>query len=183
MADVKDVVVESPRRVVFHFSSNENRELPLILGGLPVLPKHFFDGRDFTKPLTDPPIGSGPYRIASFEEKPRHGRPTPSAFNPAKVSASMGIYIFNTGILLRALVEDSEDAASSHDFGRDVIPNLLGKARVIAYNFQTTPAVSQVIARAVRTSPHYRLAAVIPNGNHTVTQYIWVNTSAAAAKM
>ncbi|HME22456.1 MAG TPA: extracellular solute-binding protein [Acetobacteraceae bacterium] len=67
MADVKDVVVEGPRRVVFHFKSNENRELPLILGGLPVLPKHFFDGRDFTKPLTDPPIGSGPYRIADFE--------------------------------------------------------------------------------------------------------------------
>ena len=67
MADVKDVVVESPRRVVFHFNSNENRELPLILGGLPVMPKHFFDGRDFTRPLTDPPIGSGPYRIASFE--------------------------------------------------------------------------------------------------------------------
>jgi microcin C transport system substrate-binding protein len=67
MADVKDVAVEGPRRVVFHFTSNENRELPLILGGLPVLPKHFFDGRDFTKPLTDPPIGSGPYRIAELE--------------------------------------------------------------------------------------------------------------------
>jgi microcin C transport system substrate-binding protein len=67
MADVQDVVVESPRRVVFHFKSNENRELPLIVGGLPVLPKHFFDGRDFTRPLTDPPIGSGPYRIANFE--------------------------------------------------------------------------------------------------------------------
>jgi microcin C transport system substrate-binding protein len=67
MADVKDVVVENPRRVVYHFKSNENRELPLILGGLPVLPKHFFDGRDFTRPLSDPPIGSGPYRIAEFE--------------------------------------------------------------------------------------------------------------------
>ena len=67
MADVKDVEVESPRRVVFHFKSNENRELPLILGGMPVLPKHFFEGRDFTKPLTDPPIGSGPYRIENFE--------------------------------------------------------------------------------------------------------------------
>jgi microcin C transport system substrate-binding protein len=67
MADVKDVAVENPRRVVFHFRSNENRELPLILGGLPVLPAHFFDGRDFSKPLNDPPIGSGPYRIASFE--------------------------------------------------------------------------------------------------------------------
>jgi microcin C transport system substrate-binding protein len=67
MADVKDVMVEGPRRVVFHFKSNDNRELPLILGGLPVLPKHFFEGRDFTRPLTDPPIGSGPYRIANFE--------------------------------------------------------------------------------------------------------------------
>ncbi len=66
-ADVKDVVVESPTRVVFHFKSNENRELPLIVGGLPVLPKHFFEGRDFTRPLTDTPIGSGPYRVASFE--------------------------------------------------------------------------------------------------------------------
>ena len=66
-ADVKDVVVESPTRVTFHFKSAENRELPLIVGGIPILPKHFFEGRDFTKPLTDPPIGSGPYRIASFE--------------------------------------------------------------------------------------------------------------------
>jgi microcin C transport system substrate-binding protein len=67
LADVKDVVVEGPRRVSFHFKSNENRELPLILGGLPILPKHFFDDRDFTRPLTDPPIGSGPYRVANFE--------------------------------------------------------------------------------------------------------------------
>jgi microcin C transport system substrate-binding protein len=67
MADVKDVEVDGPRRVVFHFKSNKNRELPLILGGIAVLPKHFFEGRDFSKPLTDPPIGSGPYRIAKFE--------------------------------------------------------------------------------------------------------------------
>ncbi len=67
MADVKDVQVDGPGRVVYHFKSNQNRELPLILGGMPVLPKHFFDGRDFTQPLTDAPIGSGPYRIASFE--------------------------------------------------------------------------------------------------------------------
>ena len=67
MADVKDVEVDGPRRVVFHFKSNTNRELPLILGGLPVLPEHWFKGRDFSQPLTEAPIGSGPYRIASFE--------------------------------------------------------------------------------------------------------------------
>jgi microcin C transport system substrate-binding protein len=67
MADVKDVVVEGPRRVRFNFKTTQNRELPLLVGGLPVLPKHFFDGRDFTKPLTDAPVGSGPYRIGNFE--------------------------------------------------------------------------------------------------------------------
>ena len=66
-ADVKDVVVEAPNRVVFHFKTNENRELPLIVGGLPVLPKHYFANRDFAKPLAEAPIGSGPYRVAAFE--------------------------------------------------------------------------------------------------------------------
>ena len=66
-ADVQDVVAESPRRVVFHFKSNKNRELPLILGEMPVLPKHWWQGRDFSKPLTDPPLGSGPYRVDHFE--------------------------------------------------------------------------------------------------------------------
>ena len=37
------------------------------MAGCRCCPKHFFDGRDFTRPLTDPPIGSGPYRIAGFE--------------------------------------------------------------------------------------------------------------------
>ncbi len=66
-ADVENVAVEGPRRVVFHLKSNQNRELPLILGEMPVLPKHWWEGRDFSRPLTDPPIGSGPYRIDRFE--------------------------------------------------------------------------------------------------------------------
>ncbi len=66
-ADVRDAVAEGPRRVVFHFKSNQNRELPLMVGGLPVLPKHWWATRDFTRPLTEPPLGSGPYRIESFE--------------------------------------------------------------------------------------------------------------------
>src|SRR6185436_2812922 len=65
------------------------------------------------------------FRIVGFEEKPLHPRPTPSVFNAGKVSASMGIYLFNTTALLRTLREDSEDPDSSHDFGKDVIPKLL----------------------------------------------------------
>ena len=65
--DVAEVVAESPRRVVFKFKNNLNRELPLVVGEMPVLPKHWWAGRDFTKPLTDPPLGSGPYRVEKFE--------------------------------------------------------------------------------------------------------------------
>ncbi|MBX6741559.1 MAG: ABC transporter substrate-binding protein [Acetobacteraceae bacterium] len=66
-ADVTEVVAEGPRRVVFRFRDNTNRELPLILGQMPVLPKHWWEGRDFSKPTLEIPLGSGPYRIERFE--------------------------------------------------------------------------------------------------------------------
>ncbi len=56
-----------PRRVKFTFSEKGNRELPLIVGQLPILPKHYWQGRDFERTTLEPPLGSGPYRIASFE--------------------------------------------------------------------------------------------------------------------
>jgi microcin C transport system substrate-binding protein len=66
-ADIDSVTVEGPLRVVFHFKTAANRELPMILGQMPVMPKHWWAGRDFDKPLTDPPLGSGPYRVGRFE--------------------------------------------------------------------------------------------------------------------
>src|SRR5579884_3167198 len=53
-------------------------------------------------------------RVVGFEEKPQHGNPTRSVFNPEMVSASMGIYVFNTEVLLQALLEDSANADSAH---------------------------------------------------------------------
>ena len=66
-ADVADVAVEGPLRVVFHFKTDRNRELPLILGEMAVLPRHWWASRDFAKPLTEPPLGSGPYRLGKFD--------------------------------------------------------------------------------------------------------------------
>ncbi|MDA8247663.1 MAG: extracellular solute-binding protein [Rhodospirillales bacterium] len=66
-AGVDKAVAESAQRVVFHFRTRDNRELPMILGELVVLPKHWWQGRDFAAPLTDPPLGSGPYRVGKFE--------------------------------------------------------------------------------------------------------------------
>jgi microcin C transport system substrate-binding protein len=65
--DVTEVVAEGPRRVVFRFASDENRELGLILGQMPVLPKHFWDGRDFAQPGLEVPLGSGPYKLERFD--------------------------------------------------------------------------------------------------------------------
>ena len=65
--DVERVEVESPRRVVFRFRNGDNRELGLILGQMPVLPRHWWEGRDFARPGLDVPLGSGPYRIERFE--------------------------------------------------------------------------------------------------------------------
>lgn len=50
-------------RVKFVFSEGENRELPLIIGQLPILPAHYWAERDFEKTTLEPPLGSGPYRI------------------------------------------------------------------------------------------------------------------------
>ncbi|MEK0363075.1 extracellular solute-binding protein [Pseudomonas sp. CBC3] len=66
-ADVEKAVAESPRRVRFDFKHGGNRELPLILGQLPVLPKHWWAERDFTSGSMEPPLGSGPYRIERAE--------------------------------------------------------------------------------------------------------------------
>ena len=66
-SDVTAVSVDGPSRVTFTFRNAENRELPLILGQLVVLPKHWWAGRDFTRGLMEAPLGSGPYRIESFE--------------------------------------------------------------------------------------------------------------------
>jgi glucose-1-phosphate adenylyltransferase len=75
------------------------------------------------------------YRIIGFEEKPKHDHVKRSPFNPEMVSASMGVYVFRTDVLLPALHQDAERAGSSHDFGKDVIPCILNRAHVVAYDF------------------------------------------------
>ena len=66
-AHVTKAEAAGPRRVRFTFKAAMNRELPLILGQLPVLPKHWWATRDFGKTTLEPPLGSGPYRVESIE--------------------------------------------------------------------------------------------------------------------
>lgn len=67
------------------------------------------------------------YRITKFTEKPKQSDST---------LASMGIYVFNTQFLLRRLEEDAADPHSAHDFGKNIIPKMVERDKVVAYPFE-----------------------------------------------
>lgn len=71
-------------------------------------------------------------RLVGFEEKPAGAKAMPG--RPTMALSSMGNYIFDTSLLLRTLERDA-DRPGSHDFGRNIIPELLGGRRVYAYDF------------------------------------------------
>jgi glucose-1-phosphate adenylyltransferase len=74
------------------------------------------------------------WRIIGFEEKP--AQPKISRIHPGKTNASMGVYLFNTQLLVPILIADAENPDSSHDFGKDILPRIIEKYRVYAYNFR-----------------------------------------------
>ncbi|MGD0291177.1 MAG: glucose-1-phosphate adenylyltransferase [Candidatus Binataceae bacterium] len=74
-------------------------------------------------------------RVFGFDEKPEHPLPMPGA--PGKCLASMGNYLFDPQVLRAALIEDSQDRNSHHDFGQNLIPGLIDRVPVYAYNFMT----------------------------------------------
>ncbi|WP_367025278.1 glucose-1-phosphate adenylyltransferase [Methylococcus sp. ANG] len=72
-------------------------------------------------------------RIVDFQEK--FDQPAPMPGHPEKALASMGIYVFDARFLYQELRRDAQDPASSHDFGKDLIPYLVPRARVFAHRF------------------------------------------------
>jgi microcin C transport system substrate-binding protein len=66
-ASVTKAEVLGPLKVKFTFKDANNRELPLIIGQLPVLPKHYWQGKTFDETTLAAPLGSGPYKVESFE--------------------------------------------------------------------------------------------------------------------
>ena len=74
-------------------------------------------------------------RIMGFHEKKADAPTMPG--DPTRVFASMGNYIFSTELLLRELYKDARNEKSSHDFGKDILPSLIGNSDMFAYDFQT----------------------------------------------
>jgi glucose-1-phosphate adenylyltransferase len=74
-------------------------------------------------------------RVLGFHEKRADAPTLPD--DPDRVCASMGNYIFSTNLLLRELYADAQNHTSSHDFGRDILPSLIGRSEMFAYDFRT----------------------------------------------
>ncbi|MDT3707911.1 MAG: glucose-1-phosphate adenylyltransferase [Thiobacillus sp.] len=127
-------------------------EYVLVLGGDHVytmdysemLLYHVQHGADFTVGSIEVPVSEASsfgvmsvdpdMRITEFNEKPANPASMPG--KPGTALVSMGIYIFSKDFLYQTLIEDACTADSSHDFGRDIIPGKIGKARMIAFPFR-----------------------------------------------
>lgn len=66
-ADIKQVEKVGERQVKFTFGGKDNRELPLIVGQMAILPKHYWEGKNFEDTTLEPPLGSGPYKIEAYD--------------------------------------------------------------------------------------------------------------------
>ncbi len=73
-------------------------------------------------------------RVVGFQEKPKVTE-LRSPYNPRMCSASMGIYIFNTEVLIPILLKDAENPNSRHDFGHDILPRMVDEYKVYSFNF------------------------------------------------
>ena len=73
-------------------------------------------------------------RIVAFDEKP--DEPTPMPGREDVALASMGIYVFNAAFLYEQLIKDADTKGSSHDFGHDIIPNLIKNYKVVAFPYK-----------------------------------------------
>ena len=125
----------------------------------PMIAYHVEKGADITVGVVEVPIVDAREfgvlsvtewnRVTKFSEKPREPEPMPGRSDVAL--ASMGIYVFNAQLLERLLMEDAADPASSHDFGKNIIPKAIDALQVFAYPFRNVKTRAQNYWRDVGT--------------------------------
>jgi len=107
-------------------AQHEAAEAELTIACLPV---PLEEGRGFGVMQVD-----GQNNVVDFEEKPAEPHPLPG--DSSQCLASMGIYVFNARFLFEELCQDAMQPGSQHDFGRNIIPRLIGTRRVQAFPFR-----------------------------------------------
>jgi glucose-1-phosphate adenylyltransferase len=125
----------------------------------PMIAYHVEKGADITVGVVEVPVDEARAfgvmtttewnRVTKFSEKPAHPDPMPG--RPEVALASMGIYVFNTRLLEKLLLEDASNAGSHHDFGKDIIPASIDARQVFAYPFQDVKTRAQNYWRDVGT--------------------------------
>ena len=174
---------------------NHNPAYVLILAGDHVykmdygtmLAAHVERGADVTVGCIEVPLAqasafgvmdvSAEQRVTRFLEKPPQPQPMPGRSDVAL--ASMGIYVFNTALLYEQLIRDADTTASTHDFGKDILPSLIERYRVMAYPFRDPQGQGQGYWRDVGTVDAYwqanmELIGVTPELNlYDQTWPIW----------
>ena len=91
--------------------------------------------------------------VSGFIEKPE--RPEAIPDRPDVALASMGIYVFNPEFLYEQLIRDADTVSSTHDFGKDILPSVIGRYRVLAYPFRDPLSQRQAYWRDVGTVDAY----------------------------
>jgi glucose-1-phosphate adenylyltransferase len=88
-------------------------------------------------------------RITQFLEKPKDPPSIPG--DPDNALASMGIYVFNWELLRDLLIRDAEDPNSSHDFGNDIIPQIVAGGKAVAHKF-----ADSCVTSGLEDEPYWR---------------------------
>jgi len=129
----------------------------------PMLAAHVAHGADVTVGCVEVPLAEAvafgvidvdaELRVVRFLVKPPQPHPMPGRSDVALVS--MGIYVFNTAFLYEQLIRDADMASSTHDFGRDILPSIIDRYRVIAHPFRDPLNQGQAYWRDVGTVDAY----------------------------
>ena len=96
LAGVDRVETSGDRDVTFHLAGPDNRKLPLIVGGMPIVSEAYFRGRSFGKTTLEPPLGSGPYRVGKVDAGRFIGFERVAEYWGAALPAMTGRYNFDT---------------------------------------------------------------------------------------
>ncbi|MCB1865394.1 MAG: glucose-1-phosphate adenylyltransferase [Chromatiales bacterium] len=125
----------------------------------PMIAAHVESGADLTIGCIEVPIDranqfgvmsvDSDNRIIAFQEKPAEPPSMPG--DPTQALASMGIYVFNARFLYEQLIRDADEPRSTHDFGKDVIPRLIDRYRVLAFPFRDASTGARAYWRDVGT--------------------------------
>ncbi len=153
-AGIEKVEALDALRVKFSFIKSDNRELPLIIGQMPVLPKHIWEKRSFSSVNLDKPIGSGPYRLAGFDSGKRVVYQRRSDYWAKDLPINRGLYNFEQIIYEYYL---DNDIALEAFKGGDLDLRIENNSKLWATQYQN-PAIAE--GRIIKaTIPNQR-----PNG-------------------